>query len=324
MMSLNPRKPGPVMLDVAGLELSAVDRERLCHPLVGGVILFARNYASPEQLKALTASIRELGEPGLLIAVDHEGGRVQRFREGFSSIGPMKELGLGWDRDPHAATADAERIGRLIGRELRSHDVDFSFTPVLDLDYGASEVIGDRAFHRNPNAVATLAGALIDGLHAEGMAAVGKHYPGHGFVSADSHHDLPVDHRLFAQIDAEDLVPFKRLIEAGKLDGIMPAHVVYPAVDMQPAGFSRIWLTKVLRGEHGFDGIIFSDDLSMAGAHSAGDIVERADAAMGAGCDMVLVCNDERAADDLLSRWRPHGQHQLVSRWERVRGRETG
>jgi beta-N-acetylhexosaminidase len=301
-VSAQPR--GPVMLDVAGLALDAVDRERITHPLVGGVILFARNYESPRQLTQLTASIRGLRDPSPLIAVDHEGGRVQRFRTGFTAIPPMRTLGELWDHDVAAATSEAERLGRVIADELNAHGIDFSFTPVLDLDFGASGVIGDRAFHRSPNAVAHLASALRRGLRAGGSVAVAKHFPGHGFVAADSHHEIPVDARPLEALVKEDLVPFGALIRLG-LEGVMPAHVVYPAVDARPAGFSRIWLQEILRGRLGFDGMIFSDDLSMAGAQGVGDIVARADAARWAGCDMVLVCNDPAGADVLLSRWQP-------------------
>lgn len=310
-MTVLPR--GPLMLDVAGLELSEEDRARIALPLVGGVILFTRNYASPEQLKTLTASIRALRDPPPLIGVDHEGGRVQRFRDGFAALPPLRSLGELWDRDPAAAAEAAVRMGETIAAELSAHGVDFSFTPVLDLDYGQSAIIGNRALHRNPNAVAHLAWALCRGLRAGGMAAVGKHFPGHGFAGADSHEDLPVDQRLLAALEKNDLVPFGALVRLG-IEAIMPAHVVFPAVDDKPAGFSRIWLQDVLRGRLGFDGLIFSDDLSMAGARGAGDVVARAEAASAAGCDMVLVCNDPQAVDALLSRWQPAPAPQLARR----------
>ena len=295
---------GPLMCDVGGTELTAEDRERLSHPLVGGVILFSRNYVTPAQLQALTREIREIRAPALLICVDHEGGRVQRFRDGFTSIPTMKSLGELWDRDVAAAAVEAERTGRLIATELVACGVDFSFTPVLDLDYGNSAVIGDRAFHRNPSAVAHLASALCRGLRAGGMAAVGKHFPGHGFVAADSHGEIPIDERPFAALEKDDLIPFGVLAGQG-IEAFMPAHVIYSAVDETPAGYSRVWLGGVLRKRLHFDGMIFSDDLSMAGAHGVGDVVARAEAATAAGCDMVLVCNDSAAVDDLLQRWKP-------------------
>jgi beta-N-acetylhexosaminidase len=319
--ALLPR--GPVMLGIGGLELGVEDRERLAHPLVGGVILFSRNYATSAQLAALTAEIKALRTPQLLIAVDHEGGRVQRFRDGFTPIPAMRALGEVWDRDVAAAAHEATLLGWTIAAELRAMGVDFSFTPVLDLDYGASTVIGDRAFHRNPNAAAFLAAALHDGLRAGGMSAVGKHFPGHGHVVADSHADLPVDLRDFAQILADDLVPFAVLCRQG-LEGMMPAHVVYPKIDAQPAGYSRHWLQDILRERLGFDGLILSDDLGMAGAFGAGGIVDRAEASVEAGCDMVLTCNDSAAADALLSRWRPRVAVDRARRTVAMEGRTPG
>lgn len=290
---------GPVMLDVAGTTLTADDCARLRHPLTGGVILFSRNFESCAQLAQLTAEIHALRNPPLIIAVDHEGGRVQRFREGFTRIPPMRELGLVWDHDRRRAATLAHALGFVLAAELRVHGVDLSFTPVLDVDFGNSSVIGDRAFHSRPEAIAELATAVMHGLREGGMAAVGKHFPGHGHVRADSHHEVPVDDRPLADIEGEDLIPFRRLIDAG-LGGIMPAHVIYPAVDAAPAGFSAIWLKRILRGELGFDGVIFSDDLSMEGASVAGGVVDRGRAALSAGCDMVLVCNNPQSADELL------------------------
>ncbi len=288
------------MLDPVGTTLSDEDVRRLRHPAVGGVILFARNYESPEQLAALTDDIHALREPALLVGVDHEGGRVQRFQEGFTHLPPMRALGQAWDRDREAARAAAHAAGYIMGAELSAHGLDFSFAPVLDLDYGSSSVIGDRALHYDPLAVGALAAALIRGLADGGMAAVGKHFPGHGFASADSHVAVPRDDRTLAEIQRKDLAPYRAAIEAG-LAGVMPAHVVYPRVDPAPAGYSRVWLREVLRGQLRFDGMIFSDDLSMEGASTAGGVVERAHAAFDAGCDMVLLCNDPEGQDRLLS-----------------------
>jgi beta-N-acetylhexosaminidase len=313
---------GPVVVGIEGLELTAADRERLLHPLIGGVILFSRNFAEAGQLRALTAAIRGLRAPHLLISVDHEGGRVQRFRDGgFTAIPPMRSLGERWDRDVAAAAVEATRLGWTIASELRAFGIDYSYTPVLDIDFGASGVIGDRAFHRNPNAIAHLAAALLRGLRAGGCAGVAKHFPGHGFVAADSHLELPRDDRPLAALTDDDLVPFGALVRAG-IEAVMPAHVVYPAVDAHPAGYSRVWLEQVLRGRLRFDGLIFSDDLGMAGALAAGDIVQRADAAITAGCDMVLACNEFDAADALLSRWRPSFGADLAPRTARMEGRE--
>jgi len=296
---------GPVFLDVAGQSLDQADRARLLHPMTGGVIFFARNFDSPEQIRALALEIRALRSPRLLIAVDHEGGRVQRFRSGFTRIAPMAELGRRWEGDPARACAEAEAVGALIGMELAASAVDFSFTPVLDLHYGPSAVIGDRAFHRQPQAVAELAAALMCGLRRAGVAAVGKHFPGHGYAAEDSHVAIPVDDRALAQIEAQDIVPFRNLIAQG-LPAVMPAHVIYPQVDPRPAGFSSVWLQDILRGRLGFGGTIFSDDLSMEGASVAGDALGRAQAALGAGCDMALVCNRPEAAEQILAGLRWH------------------
>lgn len=308
---------GPLMIDIVGLELSTLDRERLSHPCVGGVILFARNYHDPQQLASLCSAIHALRSPALPIAIDHEGGRVQRCREGFTHLPPMRCLGELWDKDPAAAREAASDVGYLLAAELRACGVDFSFTPVLDLDWGPSGVIGDRAFHSNPVAVAELAGALIDGLAAAGMGCCGKHFPGHGWVAADSHLAIPVDERSLAEMEP-DLTPYRRL----KLDGVMPAHVIYPQVDSRPAGFSPVWLEK-LRKEFGFDGVIFSDDLSMEGASFAGDMVQRADAAWTAGCDMLLICNSPDAVAAVLENWKPAPDPVRAARLARLspRGR---
>jgi len=313
---------GPIMLGVEGLGLTSGDRARLADPRVGGVILFARNFTSSPQLRQLTASMRAL-RPALLIGVDHEGGRVQRFRTGeFTRLPPMRTLGERWDDDPAAAHSAAFATGETIARELVAHGVDFSFTPVLDLDYAASGVIGDRAFHADPVIVADLAGALLRGLDAGGAPGVAKHFPGHGYAAADSHVDTPVDGRTLDAILAADIVPFAALVQQG-VEAIMPAHIVYPAVDARPAGFSARWIGDILRGRLGFDGLVISDDLEMAGAHSLGDIVARADAAIDAGCDAVLVCNDFGAMDDLLARWTPPPQPSLGTRWARMAARTS-
>ncbi|MBZ0144339.1 MAG: beta-N-acetylhexosaminidase [Rhodocyclaceae bacterium] len=300
---------GPLMPDLAGPRLTDEEREVLQHPLVGGVILFKRNFESIAVLQELTFEIHALRQPPLLIAIDHEGGRVQRFRHGFTVLPPMRALGVLWETDHARARQTAEAAGYVIAAELRACGIDLSFTPVLDLDHGTSEIIGNRAFHHDPAAVTALAGALIAGLRRAGMANVGKHFPGHGFVAADSHVAIPVDIRP-AQAVYADLAPYRAHREMD-LAAVMPAHVIYEKLDPDPAGFSSYWLHYVLRGELGFDGVIFSDDLSMEGASVAGGFVERADAALGAGCDMVLVCNNPNAARLLLHEWRP--QHDPVS-----------
>ena len=291
-------RAGPAVVDVVGLALTDADRQRLRHPATGGVILFARNYDDPAQLRGLVAEIRAL-RPELLLCVDHEGGRVQRFRQGFTGVPAMRRIGELWDRDPEAGIAAAHGAGLVIAAELAAHGLDFSFAPVLDLDYGTSGVIGDRAFHFDPAAVGELASAFVRGLAQGGMAAVGKHFPGHGYAAADSHVDLPRDERTLDAILAADVAPYPPAIAAG-LAAIMPAHVVYPQVDAEAAGYSRVWLGDILRGRLGFRGLIFSDDLSMEGARIAGGIPERARAALAAGCDMVLLCNDPAGQEVLL------------------------
>lgn len=290
--------PGPAVIDVAGSALTNEDRARVRHRATGGVILFARNYESPQQLLSLVAEIRSL-KPDLLLCVDHEGGRVQRFRTGFSPLPPMRQLGDMWDRNRGAACSAARAAGLVVAAELAAHGLDFSFAPVLDLDYGSSSVIGDRAFHAEPLAVGELAAAFIYGLADGGMTAVGKHFPGHGYASADSHVDIPHDERPLQQILARDVLPYGPAIAAG-LAAVMPAHVIYTQADSEPAGYSRFWLQDILRKRLSFTGMIFSDDLSMEGAGTAGSIPERARAALAAGCDMVLLCNDPQGQDRLL------------------------
>ncbi|MCL2830132.1 MAG: beta-N-acetylhexosaminidase [Betaproteobacteria bacterium] len=310
--SQNSAPSGPLMIDIAGPEMVPCERERLAHPLVGGLILFARNYRAPRQLEELCAEARALRARPLLIAIDHEGGRVQRCREGFTRVPPMRVIGSAWERDAAGALRMAEALGYVLAAELRACGVDFSFTPVLDLDWGRSAVIGDRAFHSNPETVVALAAALISGLKKAGMRCCGKHFPGHGWACADSHHELPVDERELAAL-AADLLPYRRLA----LDAVMPAHIVYPRIDAMPAGFSRFWI-DYLRHELGFTGAIFSDDLSMQGAYAAGDILARADAAQQAGCDMLPVCNDPEAVSTLLERWQPAPDPSLPLRAARI------
>lgn len=292
---------GPLMIDIAGTELTAFDRERLCHPAVGGIILFTRNYVCPEQLASLCAAIHALRTPRLPIGIDHEGGRVQRCREGFTRLPAMRSLGEAWDREPDPAKTKTKEMARAIGyvlaSELRAHGVDLSFTPVLDLDWGRSSVVGTRAFHRDPEIVAALAGELIAGLRQAGMIACGKHFPGHGWVEADSHVAIPVDERTLDEL-APDMLPYRRLT----LDAVMPAHVSFPKIENKSAGFSNYWI-DLLRNNIKFDGVVFSDDLSMEGASVAGDIVARATAAYRAGCDMLLVCNSPDSVGELLMRW---------------------
>ncbi len=316
---MNPPTTGPVILDVSGTELTGEDIDRLSHPLVGGVILFSRNYESRAQLAALCRQIHALRHPPLLICVDHEGGRVQRFREGFSKIEPMREVGQLWDRDPLAACKRATEIGHTIGSELREVGVDLSFTPVLDLDHGPSGVIGDRALHRDPRVVTLLAKSVNHGLLLAGMANCGKHFPGHGYARADSHTEVPTDDRDLATILADDAAPYAWLGEA--LAAVMPAHVVYSKVDPMPAGFSRRWLQTILRRRLGFRGMVFSDDLTMEGAAVVGGIVERGSSALEAGCDMILVCNKPAMADALLDGLRWKAPRALAERLQRVRAR---
>lgn len=292
--------PGPVMVDIQGYTLTEAERARLQHPLTGGLILFARNFESRQQLSQLCAQVRAL-RSDIIIAVDHEGGRVQRFRDdGFTTLPAMRKLGELWMKDATKAVQVAVETGYVLAAELRACGVDLSFTPVLDLDYGVSQVIGDRSFHRSPRAVAMLAEGLIRGLQKAGMAACGKHFPGHGAVEADSHHEIPVDERSLQEIIDEDAAPYGWLGPL-LLPAVMPAHVIYPKVDDKPAGFSEFWLQRVLRKALAYNGLIFSDDLTMEGASVAGNIVQRAQAALSAGCDMVLVCNRPDLADELLA-----------------------
>ena len=308
---------GPIMCDLDGLELGADERELLLHPLIGGVILFSRNFDSPKQLIQLTSEIHKLRQPALLIAVDHEGGRVQRFHDGFSQL---PACGLIGKYEPiKEAFLLAEHMGWLMAAELLSVGVDFSFAPVLDVGGAISEVIGDRAFHVEPEKVSQFGQAFMVGMKEAGMAAVGKHFPGHGSVIEDSHFSIPVDHRPFENINMHDLIPFKTLIDAGIL-GLMPAHVIYSEVDKIPAGFSSVWLGEILRKQLKFQGTIFSDDLSMEGAKIIGDYTERTKAALEAGCDMVLICNNKEGVISVLDQVKTSSSVKSLSCLEKMRG----
>ena len=315
----------PLIIDIAGTALTDDDRRRLAHPLVGGLILFARNWQSRAQLSQLSADIKRL-RPDLLICVDHEGGRVQRFRaDGFTHLPPMRALGEQWMTQPMEATHAATACGYVLGAELRACGVDMSFTPVLDLDYGESSVIGDRAFARDPRVVSLLAKSLMQGLLQSGMANCGKHFPGHGFVKADSHTDIPVDKRSLKAILADDAAPYRWLNNV--TSSVMPAHVIYPKVDARPAGFSSKWLNDILRGQMGFGGAIFSDDLSMAGARRIDgrevSYTEAAVTALNAGCDLVLLCNqsvgDGKPVDELIAGLT---EAQLKGQWQPLEASE--
>ena len=306
---------GPIMMDLAGSDIRPDEREMLRHPLIGGVILFTRNYEDPEQLENLTEELHALRDPRLIVAVDHEGGRVQRFRKGFTRLPPVALLGALHDEKPAHAVDMAEVGGWLMAAELRALGVDMSFAPVVDLGRGVSGVIGDRAFHRNPETVAKLAHAYQRGMRMAGMAATLKHFPGHGGVRADSHLELPRDERGRADIELTDLIPFERLIHQG-VEAVMTAHVVFPQVDALPATFSCVWIRDWLRGRLGFQGAIFGDDLSMQGAAALGGHADRARAALEAGCDMTPVCNHPEGVaeilDDLGAYEDPAGQLRLA------------
>lgn len=289
---------GPLMLDLKGVALTSDEAQLLRQPEVGGLILFARNYESPAQLRALMTQVRE-ARPDILVAVDQEGGRVQRLREGVTRLPAMATLGQRWSMDREQAESEARELGWLMAAELRDFDIDFSFAPVLDLNWSRSGVIGDRAFADSIDGISTLATAFMRGMHEAGMAATGKHFPGHGWVEADSHLAIPVDERALDAIESTDMQPFEALIRNG-LDAIMPAHVIYSTVSDKPAGFSRFWLQQQLRQRLGFDGVIFSDDLTMEGASIAGGFPQRAQKALDAGCDMVLVCNHPEGALEVL------------------------
>lgn len=290
---------GPIMLDVAGYELSPEEIEMLDHPLVGGLILFTRNYHDQKQLADLTKHIRMVTRNDIVIATDHEGGRVQRFRQGFSKIPAMGNIEHVCTEKSLSQNDVCQQLGWLMASEIQAFDIDISFAPVLDIN-GVSEVIGDRGFHQQPEKIIQLASDFIKGMHSAGMKATGKHFPGHGNVLEDSHVAMPVDERSKQEIFDLDMAIFKAIHQQGLLDAVMPAHVIYPDVDDLPAGFSQKWIKNILRQELQFDGVVFSDDLSMQGAVQMGDIVQRAELALAAGCDMILVCNDATGAAKVI------------------------
>jgi beta-N-acetylhexosaminidase len=310
------------MLDLRGSQIRPEERELLLHPRTGGVILFSRNYECREQIAELVNAIHDLRQPRLLVAVDQEGGAVQRFREGFTELPAGTLFGRLFNQDRSRARQLARDTGWLMAAELRAVGVDFSFAPVLDLGSGISRVINDRAFHRDPDAIAELALAYTQGMHEAGMAAVGKHFPGHGSVAADSHHEVPIDPRGYAEIETRDLIPFARMIHNG-LPALMPAHVIYPENDPNPAGFSAFWLREVARTRLGFQGAIFSDDVCMAGAAVGGGLTDRARLALTAGCDMVLICNDPEGAAGVLTELGDHHEPISQVRLMRMHGRRA-
>jgi len=310
---------GPLMIDVQGKTLTEEDRELMAHPLVGAVILFTRNFESIEQLERLVADIRAVRSPPLLVTVDHEGGRVQRFRKGFTVLPPMRMIGREYDLDPAAGKLLARQCGWLMASELRAVGIDLSFAPCVDLDYGVSSVIGDRAFHRDPQVVSELAVSFTGGMREAGMAACAKHFPGHGFVAPDSHVAMPVDRRPLADMD-EDIAPYRRLIANG-IASIMAAHVVFSEADGRPAGFSRYWMRQELRERLGFSGAIFTDDLSMAGAAVIGDMPARARASLEAGCDVLSLCNNRQGVLQVIDSLRGSGDPLSQVRMARLHGK---
>lgn len=310
---------GPVMLDIEGLALSPADRDLLREPAVGGVILFARNFESVDQVTELVAEIRALRSPPLIIAVDHEGGRVQRFRAGFTAMPPMRHIGREYDRDRESGLKIARQAGWLIAAELRATGIDLSFGPCVDLDWGISEIIGNRSFHRKPDTVSDLAAAFARGLRSAGMAAVAKHFPGHGAVVADSHLRLPVDRRDYGLI-LDDMRPYERMISTGVVAGVMLAHIVYREIDAMPAGFSEYWIQRELRKRLGFGGAVFCDDLTMKATSSYGRMPERARLSLDAGCDMILVCNDRDAAHEAVDSLHDYSNPLSLVRLARLHG----
>ncbi|MEX0730037.1 MAG: beta-N-acetylhexosaminidase [Aquisalimonadaceae bacterium] len=313
--------PGQLMVGIAGTQLSPREENLLRHPQIAGVILFSRNYRDPDQLALLTAAIHAVRTPVLLVGVDQEGGRVQRFREPFTRLPPAGRLGVLHDRDPRAALDSARAFGWLMASELLAVGVDLSFAPVLDLDRGISDVIGDRALHRDPVVVSALAMAMVEGMHQAGMRATGKHFPGHGGVAPDSHLELPVDDRPELELRGSDIRPFEALLQAGVMDALMTAHVAYPEADIRPASFSRYWVTSVLREDLGYDGVVIADDLGMEGAAAIGDLAARARVALEAGVDLVMLCNQLDVIQDVLDAMDAEPDPTASRRIARLRGR---
>lgn len=312
---------GPVMMDLVGTQISDVEKELLLHPQIGGVILFTRNFDSIDQITAFIQEIHVLRTPHILVSIDHEGGRVQRFREGFTWLPPANVYSELFKHDKDKGRQCVEQAGWLMAAELRAIGVDFSFAPVLDLAHGVSGIIGDRAFHSKPDITATLAYAFMHGMASAGMPAVGKHFPGHGGVAEDSHLALPVDHRELATLLKEDIVPFEKMVQNG-LPAIMPAHVIYDQIDDKPAGYSKIWLQQILRDRLKFQGVIFSDDLSMEAAGVGGSYGERAQLALEAGCDMVLVCNHPDGVAEVVDTLEGYTNPVAQMRLMRMHGKE--
>jgi beta-N-acetylhexosaminidase len=310
------------MMDLEGTRITPVEQELMQNPLIGGVILFTRNFESIEQISSVVQHIHALRSPHLLVAIDHEGGRVQRFHEGFTRLPAASVFGRMYSDDADKARQCAEQAGWLLAAELRAIGVDFSFAPVLDLAHGVSGVIGDRAYHSSPEVVATLAYATMHGMLRAGMQAVGKHFPGHGGVAEDTHLASPVDHRELDVLMKEDIVPFARMI-ANDLSGIMPAHVIYDRIDNRPAGYSKIWLQDILRSRLHFQGVIFSDDLSMEAAGIAGGYGERAQQALDAGCDMVLVCNHPEGVAEVVEQLQGYNNPTSQMRLIRMHGKNS-
>jgi len=313
---------GFIMTDIGGRELTSADRDLLVEENVGGVILFSRNYESPQQISTLVQEIRNLKSPPLLVAVDHEGGRVQRFRNGFTDIPAMRKIGRLYEINANIALKVSETVGWIVGAELRSVGIDLSFAPCVDLDWGVSSVIGDRSFHKNKYAVENLAYHFSKGMRESGMSPVAKHFPGHGAVAIDSHEDLPIDRREFSKL-LDDIYPYESLIRKNTVSAVMMAHIIYKEADNLPASISEYWMQNHLRNQLNFDGVIFSDDLSMHALRGYGDTVTRAERALRSGCDMILICNDRDNTKKVIQAKKNHSNYNSMIRIARVSGKKT-